>query len=1036
MSKRFLVTLTAVALTALALAAPAGADFGFEDTDVAIVDEDGSPALQAGSHPYALTTTIDFNVDGAGQPEGSLKDLITDLPPGLVGDPYALPRCSTADFLTINIDKDSIALPACAQASILGVIGIRSPGEVLPSDVAPVYNLLPPPGAAAKIGMRVLKSFATITFGVRPDGSIYANLANSPQIEPLVGAVLTVWGTPAATAHDGERGICLYTANSCPTNLTPRPFLTLPTRCEGPLLTSFAMAPWQNPGVFVTDVAESHDNSIPPQPLGTSGCDRLSFNPTIGARPTTLAAQSPTGLDFSLEVKDEGIRNPAKGALAASQIKKAVVTLPEGMSVNPSIAAGLNVCTPAQLARETADSPPGAGCPDASKIGSLEIETPLLEGKLIKGSLFQAPQDDPATSQPGAENPFDTLIALYMVIKDPELGVLITQPLEVEPDPLTGRLTTVAENLPQVPFSHFRLHFREGTRSPLVSPPHCGTFAAEATLTPWSGAPPITTSSAFQIISGPNGGPCPSGATPPFKPGLEAGTLNNAAGHYSPFHLRLDRNDGEQEFTNFSIKLPPGLIGKLAGIPYCPDTAIAAAKTRTAAAELASPSCPLASEIGHTLVGAGVGPSLAYASGKIYLAGPYHGSPLSAVAITAAKVGPFELGTVVVRDALKIDPETAEVFADATGSDPIPHILKGIPVHARDVRVYVDRPDFILNPTNCTPTSTASTVLGSGLDFGSSADDQPVTVTTPFQAADCASLGFKPKLALKLKGGTGRGQNPAFRALLTFPKTKGANIARAQVTLPHSAFLDQSHIKTICTRVQFAQGAHPGEKCPQGSIYGYAKAITPLLDDPVAGPVFLRSSSHPLPDLVAALHSGQIDFNLVGRIDSVKNGRIRNTFESAPDAPVTSFLLQMQGGKKGLLVNSIDLCRSTNRAIADFTGQNGRKHVFEPVLQPRCGKGKGGGEGDEEVLAVRPGGVVPPGPLRRRRGGAAAVLGQMPDRLGGGSVLYPPGRRGRPEPSRLSLRGRPGECADRRVHSLGRIRQGLGLGRGCERSRR
>jgi hypothetical protein len=308
---------------------------------------------------------------------------------------------------------------------------------------------------------------------------------------------------------------------------------------------------------------------------------------------------------------------------------------------------------------------------------------------------------------------------------------------------------------------------------------------------------------------------------------------------------------------------------------------------------------------------------------------------------------------VVIRQALKINPETAEVFIDATGSDPIPHIIKGIPVHARDIRAYVDRPQFVLNPTSCARTSTASTVLGSGTNFATEVDDRPFTVTSPFQAADCASLGFKPKLALSLKGGTKRDDNPAFKAVLS-ARPGDANIGRAQVTLPHSEFLDNEHIKTICTRVQFAQGAHPGEKCPAGSIYGYAKAITPILDEPVAGPVFLRSSSHPLPDLVAALHNGQIDFNLVGRIDSVEDGRIRNTFEVVPDVPVKTFTLTMQGGKKGLLVNSANLCRSTNKAIADFSGQNGKKQVFEPVLKAQCKKArKGKGKAKQQKRASK-----------------------------------------------------------------------------------
>ncbi len=514
------------------------------------------------------------------------------------------------------------------------------------------------------------------------------------------------------------------------------------------------------------------------------------------------------------------------------------------------------------------------------------------------------------------------------------------------PDPVTGRLTTVAEDMPQLPFSHFRLHFREGARSPLATPPACGTYAAEATLYPYSGGPPLRTSSAFQIISGPDAGPCPSGGLPPFKPGLIAGSINNAAGRFSPFNVRLFRTDSEQEITHFSIKLPPGITAKLAGVPYCSDAAIAAAKARTGPhggqEELNSPSCPKASEIGHTLVGGGVGSALAYAPGKIYLAGPYNGSNLSIVAITAGVVGPFDIGTVVVREALKIDPETAEAFIDATGSDPIPHIVKGIPVHLRDIRAYVDKPNFVLNPTDCTRTSTASTVLGSGLDFGSEADDRPITVSTPYQAADCAALPFKPKLGLKLIGGTRRGSHPAFKATLKMNGIGEAGIARAEVTLPKSEFIENAHFNTICTRVQFKAGAGNGAQCPAGSIYGKAKAVTPILGEPLTGPVFLRSSEHQLPDLVVALHNNQIDFDLIGHVDSVK-GRLRNTFEAGPDAPVSSFVLEMQGGKKGLFVNSTNLCKGAHKAESNFTGQNGKVFNTKPELKVKCkGKAKKG----------------------------------------------------------------------------------------------
>jgi hypothetical protein len=947
----------AALLLVLAVAPSAQAAFGFQHFDLEFTQGGGSQVTQAGSHPFAVTNTLIFNTKNdpvlSEVPDETVKDLRVSLPAGLVGRPSAVPQCTAADF--VNIDSNT-KIPDCSNESAVGVItfkGILESTKPLFSN-APVYNLVPPVGVAQKLGFSAYGVPVVINFTVNPNppSNVIASLHYVSQPLPIIKTRLTLWGNPANPAHDEERGNCINvgfsggegevteeeeeiirtTGGKCVSNARESPYITMPRSCTGPLETQYEGDSWQNPGAVVGGSVFSHDSGEPPVARGLNGCASLRFNPTITAQPTTKAAQSPTGLDFSLDVKDEGLTAPE--GLAQSDVRKAVVTLPEGFTTNPSLAEGLNTCSEADLSRETVSSEPGAGCPNESKIGTVEVETPLLD-ESVNGSLFIAKP---------YENRFGSLIALYMVIKNPTLGIIIKQPLKVETNPITGQLTTIADEIPQLPFSHFRLHFREGTRSPLASPPLCGTYNATATLYPWSGTEPVTTTSAFSIISGPGASGCPSGTTAPFKPGLQAGTLNNAAGSYSPFYLRLSRNDGEQEFTNFSIKLPPGVSGKLAGVPFCPNASIAAAKARTGphggAEELASPSCPKASEVGSTLVGAGVGPSLAYAPGKVYLAGPYNGSSLSIAAITAAKVGPFDLGTVVIREALKINPETAEVFVDATGSDPIPHIIKGIPVHARDIRVSVDKPDFVLNPTSCERTSTASTILGSGTNFASASDDVPVTVTSPFQAADCASLGFAPKLALTLKGGTKRGDTPALKAVLTARKGD-ANIGKAQVTLPHSEFLEQAHIGTVCTRPQFKAGVTPGEKCPAASVYGYAKAITPLLDEPLQGPVYLRSSSHQLPDLVAALNSGKIDIALAGRIDSVQNGRIRNTFEAVPDAPVTKFTLEMKGGKKGLLVNSTNLCKRTNRAIADFTGQNGKKHVFNPVLKAQgCSKAK------------------------------------------------------------------------------------------------
>jgi hypothetical protein len=835
-----------------------------------------------------------------------------------------VPRCETVDFLRRDTSLENAAHCANSAAVGLAYIEVGEKHGIQPFE-APVYDLQPSPGEAAKLGFWVFGIPVTVDIGVNeaPPYNVIATTSRVSQVLEFRSAEVTLWGNPADPAHDGKRGRCYNQPGAtCPAGIAEVPFLISPRACEGPLETSWETDSWPNPGVFTSGAVLTHDDAVPPNPRGFMGCGLLDFSPSIGAKPTSRAASSPTGLDFFLDVEDEGLTNP--DGIAGSDIRKTVVTLPQGFSTNPSIAEGLEVCTQGQLAAEKAKSLPGAGCPDASKIGTVEVETPLLEEN-VDGALFIAKP---------YENPFGTLLALYIVIKNPTLGIVVKQALKVEPDPVTGQLTTVAEDLPQLPFSHFRLHFREGTRSPLATPPGCGTYDVKAVLTPWSGAAPITTTSAFEVVTGPNEGPCPTGGLPPLHPGLIAGSLNNAAGRYSPFTVRLFRSDSEQEFTRFSIKLPPGLVGKLAGIPFCPDASIEAAKLKTGTEEELAPSCPSASEVGHTLAGAGVGPSLAYAPGKLYLAGPYHGSALSLVSITAAKVGPFDLGTVVVRLAFKIDPETAEVFLDSTGSDPIPHIIDGIPVHLRDIRAYTDRPNFVLNPSDCTRTSTASTVLGAGLDFSSEADDNPIVVSTPYQAADCAALPFDPKLALRLIGGTKRGAHPTFKATLNMRGVGEAAIAHAQVTLPRSEFLEQAHIKTICTRVQFRAQA-----CPQNSIYGYAKAVTPLLDEPLQGPVFLRSSEHKLPDLVAELKNGQITIDLVGRVDSV-NGGIRNTFEVVPDAPVDSFTLTMQGQGKGLLVNSTDLCKGTHRAKVDFKAHNGKRKVFKPALRARCPKGQ------------------------------------------------------------------------------------------------
>jgi hypothetical protein len=945
--KRLTSILAAAIVLAFTVAPAAQADFGLKNFDVTYNNEDGSPATQAGSHPFAVRARFEVNTRfdalyGQDVADGELKDLRVKFPAGFIGSPLATPKCDTTDFLTLNQETER---PDCPDSTAVGATRaqIIQPVSGDSGFAAPVYSLEPPPGVVVKLGFFVLHLPVLIEVGINQDPpyNVVSGVINVAQAAEFYSGRLELWGIPADPAHDPYRGGCLGRNESgpfsskgiCQTNTPEVPFLTLPRACQGPLTTSYEALSWQEPfaAPFVGSV-QSHDDSAPPNPQGMTGCSKLGFSPTIDSRATTTQAETGSGLDFTVNVHDEGLTNPT--GIAQSDIKKAVITLPEGMTINPSVGEGLAVCTPGDLKRETLSSAPGEGCPNASKLGSVRLETPLID-KIVEGDVFLAQQDDAATTTPGAENPFDTLIAFYIVLKNKDLGVIVKLPARIDPDPKTGQLVTTLDNSPQVPFSSFQFHFREGARAPLVTPSACGTYQTKAVFTPWANqSQPLTTTSSFKVTSGVGGGPCPPGGIPPFHPEFQAGAVNNNAGSFSPFNMRLIREDGEQDMTKFSSILPPGELGSLAGVDKCPDSAVDIARAKTGRQELASPSCPANSLIGHTLAGAGVGGALTYVGGQVYLGGPYKGDPLSVIAITPAVAGPFDAGTIAVRLALTLNPRTAEVEVDGANSDPIPHILKGIVLKVRDLRVYVDRPNFTLNPTSCDESSAKATLFGSYLDIFSPADDVPADLSSRYQAANCLNLGLKPKLALNLKGGSRRGGHPGLVA--TYRTRPGdANLEGLVVRLPRSAFLDQAHIRTICTRVQFA-----AKSCPSAAQYGFIKAWTPLLETPLEGPVWLRSSDHKLPDLVFDLH-GLVDIEVATRIDSAKGG-IRATLSDLPDAPISKVLLRMQGGKKGLIVNSRNLCGAKSKANVEFAGQNGKEYKINPVMQADCGKARKG----------------------------------------------------------------------------------------------
>jgi uncharacterized repeat protein (TIGR01451 family) len=872
---------------------------------------------EAGAHPDVLSVPFDFTtVPGeefeVGRPtfveDESVRNLHVDLPPGFIGNPTAVGECTQAQF----------TIEACPRSSQVGrfdaTLRTFLEAETAYNIARPVYNLSHPRGSITDLGFFLQGNAVHIKASLDPANN-YAITSNVPDINetlPPFNQKLTLWGVPAEHTHDSERcGRPENTSEECSTGTEPKPFLSLPSQCESSNTFRFHhYDSWQNTGAYGPEIDYTMPGLI-------EHCERPRFEPEVEIEPTGKQANTPTGLDVHVKVA----QNENPNALATPPVKRFTVRLPEGMSFSPSFADGLSSCTLSQMQLGNNDP---VQCPDASRIGEVSLHTPLLP-KAAEGSMYLAAQGD---------NPFGSTFALILVIHDTEeRGALIKIPGKIEVDEATGQITTVFSDTPQFPFDDLTLKFRSGPRAPVVSPPTCGKQTIGVEVASYAQPQkPVDVSNTYDVTEGPNGTPCPpDSAHRAFHPSFSGGTLNPVAGAYSPFLFRLSRSDDEQELSQVTTTLPEGLVAKIAGIPACPNETIASISTAlgTGRSELNHPACPAASQIGTVSAGLGAGPGPNYFDGKVYLAGPYKGAPLSLAIVVPAVAGPFDLGSQVVRAALYVNPDTTQVKAV---SDPFPTILHGVILRVRDVRLRVDRPNTTINPTNCSQKAVAGLITGVGGSLQSTADDSLFSASSPFQVGSCSDLPYKPKLDLRLFGGTHRGSHPKLKATAIFPA--GANTAAASVALPHSEFLDQGHIGTVCTRVQFA-----AEACPQASIYGTVTAKTPLLDEELKGNIYLRSSTHQLPDLVAAFRGGRISANLVGRIDSV-NGGIRNTFEFVPDVPVTQASFNFFGGSKGLLVNSRDICKAPAKATAKFTGQNGDQLTLHPALKSACAKAK------------------------------------------------------------------------------------------------
>lgn len=915
MVRRLVIALAVTVLGAVVMAPVAQADFGIAKwesitckTDAtnpapAVGPPSGDPCVvanpperfytQAAGHPNFGATAFIMNQTGGipNFPDGKLKEIRVELPAGLGVNPEATIKCTEAALATKACPPESRVGTNYLTTISSGAVGLPPAGTEFTLPAA-VYNIVPPPGVVSQAGFNATGVPTYLVGDLDPvDQHISFTIFDLNPAVPIIGSRLV---------FNGKAG---------------NGYLTMPSLCGVPPKTTLKVTSYPYP---TPADPEQHRSSTSVAPVVVSGCAAVPFKPTIGVTPEGGAVDSPEPVTAEVKIPYE----PGPEVITNSYLRTAKVTLPEGSGLNPSTANGLVPCTDAQFAKGT-NNP--IACPASSEIGTVTVESPSLPDGSVGGNVYIA---QPLSNDPTSGNQF----RIFIHASGPERGVNVRLVGNVFPNLKTGQLTAVIDENPEAPFDSFQIHLKGGPRGALTSPPICGPNTTTGVFTPWTGTADVTETSSFTLTSLPGGGACPKTmAERPFAPPYTAKSDSTKANAYSPFRVHIGRPDGQQELKGVNVTLPKGLTAKLAGVPYCSEAALVAAAANSGVAEQASSSCSGASQIGTTSTDAGTGAEPLRIAGKAFLAGPYKGAPLSMAVITPAVAGPYDLGTVVVRVALNVNPKTAQVNAV---SDVIPDVFGGVKLDLRSVDVNVDRSKFMRNPTNCALGATAGFLNGGGADPTNPATFSSYAVSAAYQASQCGKLNFKPKLFTRLYGGTKRDQNPRIRAILE-AREGDANVSRTALTLPHSLFLDQSHIRTVCTRVQLA-----AKDCPKAAIYGHAKAKSPLLDRKLKGPVYLVSSDNLLPDLVADLR-GQVNIQLHGVISS-KRGGLKTVFDSVPDVPVKKFILTMEKGNKSLLVNSRDLCGGPQSSVLNIKAQNGKKVKNNklPLRVSACGKKK------------------------------------------------------------------------------------------------
>jgi len=850
----------------------------------------GSPSeffAQAAGHPPAGIT--DFTVDVEG--EDQAKRVKVELPEGLNVNPQATPRCTVSTF-----EEDDAS---CGSASEVGVSEVTSKVLGLPIGPLkfPVYNLVPGNGEPALFGFHVklevlgiglISEFVYLETSIEWAGDYHESfyIDNIAAFPPLARNRLVFDGQAGAFGAGGS-------------------FLTLPSPCNG---NSTSVLEFESQA----GATAGPRPTTPPVPI--ANCGAVPFAPSV-----TATASGPTDSSGTVSVSLDLPQHLGAKEINTSTVRSANVTLPVGTGLNPATAPGLRFCPDAAFPLH---SKLPVTCAAETQIGTVAIEAPELPPGSLRGPVYLAEQRsrDPRSGEE---------YRIFFDAEAPRYGVQVREEGKVRADPTTGQLSAELDGLPQVAFSSATLTFGPTAGHPipvLSSPPLCSQVATSSAV-PWStGATTATPPTELALSQAPGGGPCAkSMAERPFTPSVSARPVSARAATYTPFQLRIGRDEGQQELKGFSLTLPPGATANIAGVPYCEPGEYGAAGGRSGVEEQ-RPSCDGRSQIGTATIAAGTGATPLEIEGRVYLSGPYQGAPLSAVVITPAVAGPFDLGNVVVHAPLNLDPESGRIEASAQ----VPDVFGGAKLDLRSIEVNLDRGRFTLNGTNCNANATTGRIAGGGGDPTNPAAWSSSAVDVPFQGEGCDGLAFNPGLKVRLFGQTGRAKHPKLQATLT-TKEGQANAALASVALPHAIFLDQSSLGSVCTRPQFA-----ARQCPARSRYGYARAWTPLLAHPVEGPVYLRSSNNKLPDLVADLR-GQVSIVLDGRIDSFKGG-IRTTFAAIPDLPVSKFVLRLPGGKHGLLQASTNLCAKPVKGIVRLVGQNGKKVSRHPRIPVPCNK--------------------------------------------------------------------------------------------------